>query len=236
MRAKKQFLEARSICNVDMKEYGLIWERVLKKQLSAIVTMEELIASVQGTLPVMEPSQPELEGAHCTDVDYLVLLNMEFEEHDDTLFLEAEAVAAEMKFEFHKGPSKKDERCMEKAELSYQDNFARLKDLRRASIVCATVDEICLLIPALQSRLTLLRVKNRFRRDFDANNESAGYRDLQFNVQVPGTKLIRELQVHLADIEEFKTKNRDVADASGRTGHNRYVAFRAIKERLGKKE
>ena len=64
--------------------------------------------------------------------------------------------------------------------------------------------------------------------------QSCGYRDLQFNIQVPGTGLVWELQVHLAAIEGLKTKIQDEADATGRTGHMRYVAFRQIKERLEK--
>ena len=84
---------------------------------------------------------------------------------------------------------------MEKVQLAYRNDYSQLKDLRRATIVCPTVGDIVKLLQVLRSRLTLLRVKNRFARRFDANNLSAGYRDIQFNVQVPGTKLVWELQV-----------------------------------------
>ena len=35
--------------------------------------------------------------------------------------------------------------------------------------------------------------------------------------------------MHLTDIEELKTKLRDQADNTGRTGHQRYLAFRTIR-------
>ena len=62
-----------------------------------------------------------------------------------------------------------------------------------------------------KSGLQVVRIKNRFNRKYDANKYSAGYRDLQFNVLVPNTQLIWELQVHLKDIEALKTKLRDQA-------------------------
>ena len=80
--------------------------------------------------------------------------------------------------------------------------------------------------------VTIVRAKNRFHRKFNAANECAGYRDLQFNVLVDGTELIWELQVHLEEIEIMKTKLTAETDETGRTGHQRYVAFRAIRERL----
>ena len=40
------------------------------------------------------------------------------------------------------------------------------------------------------------------------------------------------MQIHLEAIEELKTKMRDTPDATNRTGHQRYVAFRTIMERI----
>jgi len=61
---------------------------------------------------------------------------------------------------------------------------------------------------------------------------SAGYRDLQLNIRIPNTELIWELQLHLESIEELKSNLCDDEDDTGRTGHQRYVAFRTIMERL----
>ena len=194
--------------------------------------LEKAIEALKKTLPAGDCKQPPIMSFETTEAIYLVHLKNEFKKHDPVLFKEAEKIAKELGFRFKQGPNKKDDRSIEKAKLSYELDFSELKDLCRASILCITIADIVKLQEVLAARLTLVRVKNRFARKFDATKESAGYRDLQFTVQVPGTKLLWELQVHLVDIEDFKSKNRDVSDINGRTGHQRYVAFRTIRERL----
>ena len=78
----------------------------------------------------------------------------------------------------------------------------------------------------------LFQIKNRFNPTYDAKQISAGYRDLQLNIRIPGTDLIWELQLHLEAIEALKSRLCDAADETGRTGHQRYVVFRTIVERL----
>jgi hypothetical protein len=233
MRKKRALADAGKICNVDIQNYALEWEKVLRTEVDSVVALEVEVHKMRSKLPQGEPRQPsQLDDCSSTSPDYLELLKMEFEERDLVIFQDAKAVASKRNFVFHEGPPKKDERCLEKASLAYADDYSRLKDLRRASIVCPSMAGVVLLCQDLAaSNLQLLRVKNRFDRKYQAE-QSAGYRDLQFNVQVPGTGLVWELQVHLAAIEALKTKIRDEADASGRTGHMRYVAFRQIKERL----
>ena len=235
MRKKKELADAGKICDIDIQRYALEWEKVLRTEVDSVVALELQVKKLQSKMPQGEPRQPnQIEGYNSTSPEYLELLKMEFEERDHTIFEDVKAVASKRQFVFHAGPPKKDERCLEKASLAYEDDYSLLKDLRRASIVCPSVAGIVLLCQDLAvSNLQLLRVKNRFDRKYQAE-QSAGYRDLQFNIQVPGTGLVWELQVHLAAIEGLKTKIRDEADATGRTGHMRYVAFRQIKERLEK--
>ena len=116
----------------------------------------------------------------------------------------------------------------------YRKDYARLKDLRRASVVCPDLAAVATFAERLgaDAGITILRVKNRFRMDYDANKMSAGYRDLQFNLEVPGTGLVWELQVHLEAVNRLKTQLTDATDASGRTGHGRYKAYRTVMERL----
>ena len=159
--------------------------------------LEQAVRELKATLPSTECVQPPIAGYPCTTSGYLELLKMEFEEHDHVVFTEAEAVAMELGFTFEKGKNKTDERSLEKGRLTYYGKYSELKDLRRASIVCDTVSDIIKLVSVLRKRLQLLRVKNRFDRQFDANNETAGYRDLQLNVQIPNTRLIWELQVFI---------------------------------------
>ena len=69
-----------------------------------------------------------------------------------------------------------------------------------------------------------------FHRKFNAVNECAGYRDLQFNVLVDGTELIWELQVHLEEIELMKTKLTAETDETGRTGQGRSIAVLGVRD------
>ena len=112
------------------------------------------------------------------------------------------------------------------------------QDLRRASIVCKNIAEINDTILRLEADdgINICRIKNRFDRNYNAKDASAGYRDLQLNVVIPETGLIWELQIHLEAIEEQKTQMRDQDDGSGMTGHQRYVAFRTIMERIVNKQ
>ena len=100
-------------------------------------------------------------GVVGTDSDYLTDLEVEFEEHDGTIYVEAAATAKELGCVFIKGPHKKSERSREKARLSYQGDFARLKDIRRASIVCVSVADMCKLLPVLCERLKVSIHANR---------------------------------------------------------------------------
>ena len=125
-------------------------------------------------------------------------------------------------------PAKLNKRCYEKARLCYYNgDLSRLSDLRRASILCPTVAALLDLLRALSvtAGIKILRVKNRFARDYDATSESGGYRDLQLNVRAGRTGLIWELQLHLEAIEELKK-------STGTSGHARYVIFRSMLERI----
>jgi len=222
---------ALSICDEDIMQYGQIWANVVKTWSP---DLQELEAAVSGLKISGHKLQPALEeecpNTFCSD--YYANLECEFEDLDPTLFKEAEAVAALLGLVFHPGPPKKDTRVMEKTQLAYSGNYAKLKDLRRASVVCPTIKDVMRFIKAVQDgkTLTICRVKNRFSKTYDANL-SGGYRDLQLNIVGEGG-FIWELQVHLAAIEKLKTEMRDHKDDSGQTGHQRYVAFRTIRERM----
>lgn len=123
---------------------------------------------------------------------------------------------------------------MEKAKLAYSDDFSKLKDIWRASIVCPSMVSVVQLCRALVSddSIKILRIKNRFARSYQAKEMSAGYRDVQFNLKVPGIGLVWELQVHLAKIQKLKSSLGPTTDHTGRTGHQRYKELRDVTERL----
>lgn len=158
-----------------------------------------------------------------------------FDEVKDRIFTDIIYCAAELGAEFKKGPNKTVNRCMEKSTLAYHGDYSLLKDLRRASVVCFDIEGVVNFVKRLRDDPELskciLRSKNRFALGYKAKEESLGYRDLQFSMQVPGTRLIWELQIHVAKIEAIKSKLSDEPDEAGRTGHARYVAYRDIYER-----
>ena len=230
---------AKNICSEDIIGYGLLWQGVQTEEMAALKELQEVVDELPcpgkdgGKL-----QQPMIEGLNPTTAEYLVLLGELFEHHDDTIFKPFEEIAAELGYAFHEGKPKQTKRSTQKAQLAYEKDYSQLKDLRRASIVCPKVKDIVRTVRRLSSdpRVLLVRKMNRFALDYKANDESAGYRDLQVNVQIPGTGLIWELQIHLAAIEARKTLTKEQKDAKGMSGHARYVAYREIMELIKQKQ
>ena len=222
MKIIQQEQAAQNICKVDIMHYGIIWAATLDHQAPELVRLEKATAKMKGRIPVGDQRQPaEIDGATDTkSAECQLALNMEFEEHDGTMFGTVKEVAAELGVKFRAGPPKKDDRQAEKAKNAYDDDFSKLKDCRRASIVCKNIAGIIDTIARLEAAgIDICRIKNRFDRKYNATKLSAGYRDLQLNIRIPGTGLIWELQLHLEAVEELKSKLRDTADESGRTGY-----------------
>ena len=130
---------------------------------------------------------------------------------------------------------KKAKRAAEKARMAYGGDFSMIKDCFRVSIVGdaprqALAAAAALLAPA--SKVKVLRIKNRLSRKYDAELLSAGYRDVQLVATIPGgSGLLVEVQVHLRPFYEHKSRAGKAADASGQTGHQRYIAWRERRER-----
>ena len=228
--------DAKAICNDDIRQYSLVWEEQVRLHAPDIAAVAAAVDAIEARLPPGEPRQPAnvMGETDTTSSDYLAALNIEFEDVEGGLYDAVRALAASMGFELRVGPAKRDERSSEKAQLAYGNDYARIKDLRRASVVGPDLASIARFVERLGSdaAVTILRAKNRFQMTYNANERSAGYRDLQFNLQAPRTGLVWELQVHLAAIERLKTQLTASTDASGRTGHGRYKAYREIMERL----
>lgn len=240
----RDVVAARAICNIDIVKYTAIWEQTLRAEGPDVAALETELDVVEARLQMSgDPQQPTtLNGiSDTTSGEYLLQLNLAFEKVEATLFADVEDLVESLdiaNLDFHRGPPKKDDRCFEKAQLAYNDDCSKIRDLRRASVVCpniAAVRNVCAKLDA-DPKIQLLRVKNRFRRAYNAKDKSAGYRDVQFNIKAvdpeTGIELVWELQVHLAAVEVLKMRLQDTADATGRTGHGRYVAFRDIVERL----
>ena len=235
-KLEKKRQAAQDICKTDITSYGLLWENVRDRDIHDIVVLEVTVGRMQQNMPPADEQTQPTEIGGVTDTsspEYLVELEMDFEDHDDTMFDGVETVANALGHDVKRGPNKKKARKEEKAKLAYGGNYSKLKDLRRVSMICKNIKEINDAIIRLEAAgIDICRVKNRFDRRYMAAELSAGYRDLQLNIRIPGTGLIWELQIHLEAIEALKSELCDVADESGRTGHQRYIAYRTIMERL----
>ena len=95
--------------------------------------------------------------------------------------------------------------------------------------MCPTIATIVEVLRALSTLdgFEILRVKNRFARDYDGF-DSAGYRDVQLNVRARGTELVWELQLHLEAIDKLKSS----LDENGGKGHENYKLYRMQLERI----
>jgi hypothetical protein len=130
----------------------------------------------------------------------------------------------------HTGKPKDKKRLFEKARLSYGGSLVRVTDFERRSIVC---DDFAGLITALEmvdAQFTVLRIKNRFAKKNDSAKKTASYRDCQLTCHVLGTELMFELQLHLQATFQIKQEVAHSAGPDGRSGHDRYIQFRKLKE------
>ena len=119
------------------------------------------------------------------------------------------------------GNAKKEDRCLEKTK-----QFNQLRDIRRVSMVCNSVEQARRLTNRVENgaECSCRRCKLGFSKDFD-DNVSSGYRDAQLNLSCPGSGLIFELQVHHDQIHAVKT-------GLGGGGHKNYKSFRQRKESI----
>lgn len=116
-------------------------------------------------------------------------------------------------------------RAIEKVARSYGHKPSRLVDVVRQSIIFSNLDDLCncLQILSRDPATRILRIKNRFAREYDSN-ETAGYRDVAVNVVMVNEETSRlgvaghvcELQLILEQFLNLKTDD----------GHKRYVEYR----------
>jgi hypothetical protein len=139
------------------------------------------------------------------------------------------AIAIKAKAIFKTGPTKSDERWVEKASIAYSDNLRRMTDIERRSFVCDDFDEIRTTLQLVHAEFEILRIKNRFAMGYDAK-DTAGYRDCQVLCYALGNKLMFEIQIHLACIFQLKDEILATVGPDGRSGHQKYLEFRALKE------
>ena len=97
--------------------------------------------------------------------------------------------------------------------------------------MCETFDILTKTLLEIDAKYKIVRVKNRFSRSNRTAKETAGYRDCQILICLEPSGMLLEVQLHLTAIHDLKTKVSTSKDETGRTGHERYIEFRTIKEK-----
>lgn len=90
-------------------------------------------------------------------------------------------------------------RAKDKISTELGGQTALLTDLARGSIVAKDIGTLVQTFELLNTEVTILEVKNRFKQP-----APSGYRDLKMLVRLPESQHIAEIQLHLEQISEIK--------------------------------
>ena len=136
---------------------------------------------------------------------------------------------------FHRADVKAEARALQKVHRTYRDDWTKLCDLCRGSLVFDSLPpmEACLRAIGADEELLVLRVgddKMRLREDFDAAALSGGYRDIQLCVRLDNAETRArgvhqhraEVQLHLSSVLALKAQGG---------GHKNYVLCRNLRGR-----
>lgn len=94
---------------------------------------------------------------------------------------------------------KSSERALLKIEQELNWQVNKLTDIARATIVADSIPDLVTAYESLNRETTILSVTNRF-----STPAKSGYRDIKLLVELPKTKLVAEVQLHLKDIAIVK--------------------------------
>lgn len=95
---------------------------------------------------------------------------------------------------------KSEQRAKEKIESDLSGNVNKITDIARASIIAKDVEGLVTAYEVISNQTKVIGVKNRFK-----SPAASGYRDLNILVELPETKIIAEIQLHLEEIEKVKS-------------------------------
>ncbi|MBD1556933.1 RelA/SpoT domain-containing protein [Vibrio sp. S9_S30] len=90
-------------------------------------------------------------------------------------------------------------RAKDKIEKELNGNVSRITDLARTTLVAKDIPSLVAAYEMLHKNAKILKVKNRFK-----SPTPSGYRDLNVLLELPKTRLIAEVQLHLSEIAEVK--------------------------------
>lgn len=94
---------------------------------------------------------------------------------------------------------KSKERAKQKIATELNGNCTHITDLARATLVAKDIPSLVAAFDALSEHTDIILTQNRFRTP-----APSGYRDLKVLVALPHSKIIAEVQFHLAQISKIK--------------------------------
>lgn len=95
---------------------------------------------------------------------------------------------------------KSKERAQEKIKTDLSNDATKITDIARTTIISNDIESLVSTFELLEKQTNIVSVKNRFK-----NPAPSGYRDLNILVELPETKIIAEVQLHLAEIAKVKS-------------------------------
>ncbi|KAJ8600105.1 hypothetical protein CTAYLR_003463 [Chrysophaeum taylorii] len=232
---------ARRVMEPDIKTYQKVWDRVRRLDPKTLIELGEVTArlAAAGTGNRAELRQPSF-GETSTLVDNDVYFEKLYDACEAAMagfYGRVESVVERIEgIAFHAAPSlKKQSRSLEKVRLKYDGDVSRLRDVLRCKCVAENVAAIVRFLRALEEHnLDIASLKLKLADSFDAASVSGGYRDLNLNILLPEHNFIlAELQIHLKDFDDAQAALRAQQSHDGLSGHDRYVIYRRVNERLG---
>ncbi|NOI68544.1 phosphoribosylglycinamide formyltransferase [Vibrio sp. 99-8-1] len=95
---------------------------------------------------------------------------------------------------------KSEQRAKEKIDTDLSGEVNKITDLARATIIADDVAGLVTAYENINKQTKVVAVKNRFK-----SPAASGYRDLNILVELPESKIIAEVQLHLSEIEKVKS-------------------------------
>jgi len=95
---------------------------------------------------------------------------------------------------------KSEQRAKQKIDLELNGNTKNITDIARATIIADDVESLMSAYESIARESNIVKVKNRFKTP-----TKSGYRDLNLVVELPKTKLLAEVQLHLRAIADVKS-------------------------------
>jgi len=216
---RRRLQMAAALVDQDVAKYAAIWEELQNEQLQTIDALSTQARAICSGCSADGPRQP------CTDIDELY----KQAERLQLLFTaKATKWAGATAGKLHVGPVKKGTRAIQKIVRSYSGDVSRLFDLCRGCISFPDLEMLrkALELIATDPEVEVLRLKNRFDRDYDSSR-SAGYRDACLILRLVNDETRHmgveghccELQLHVHKLFSAKTDG----------GHARYVKWRNMR-------